>query len=214
LRQKFSILNPESFGVFKHIAMGLAMLAGADYASRAMPLLSWLKRHEALHRADGILRECCASLTLGEKRLGKTARSWIERRRWGSDPAEMRRLIYAAALGARGDTIEAVHFPPRTREDLEAAAEATFEELALEEAVGQKLAHFFERLGSVEAYGVWPAVMAHVERPLIERCLAWARGNQLKASRVLGINRNTLRKKMKALGIQYRSAETSSRERS
>ena len=67
--------------------------------------------------------------------------------------------------------------------------------VALREAVRQKVAHFFERLGAVEATDVWRAVLAQVERPLIERCLAWAGGNQLKASRVLGINRNTLRKK-------------------
>jgi two-component system, NtrC family, nitrogen regulation response regulator GlnG len=167
-----------------------------------MPLFTWLKRHDVRRQAEELLAECCQRLTLPEKRLGKSGREWIERRRWSADPGEMRRLIYAAALCAPGETVEAVHFPPRTRADQEATAGARFEDLSLEEVVRQKVAHFFERLGNTEAEGVHRAVMAQVERPLIERCLAWAQGNQLKAARVLGIHRNTLRKRMKELGVR------------
>jgi two-component system nitrogen regulation response regulator GlnG len=41
-----------------------------------------------------------------------------------------------------------------------------------------------------------------VERPLVELVLEQTRGNQLQAAKVLGINRNTLRKKIRALGIR------------
>jgi two-component system nitrogen regulation response regulator GlnG len=45
------------------------------------------------------------------------------------------------------------------------------------------------------------AVVAAVERPLIELVLEQTGGNQLRAADLLGINRNTLRKKLTALGI-------------
>ncbi|MED5565340.1 MAG: helix-turn-helix domain-containing protein, partial [Pseudomonadota bacterium] len=44
-------------------------------------------------------------------------------------------------------------------------------------------------------------VLREVERPLIELSLEATRGNQLRAADLLGINRNTLRKKIRELGI-------------
>lgn len=44
-------------------------------------------------------------------------------------------------------------------------------------------------------------VINAVEKPLLEDVLSKAKGNQLKAARILGINRNTLRAKIKKYGI-------------
>ncbi len=48
---------------------------------------------------------------------------------------------------------------------------------------------------------VYDQVIAEVERPLIRMTLAATRGNQIKAAEMLGLNRNTLRKKIKDLDI-------------
>jgi DNA-binding protein Fis len=77
-------------------------------------------------------------------------------------------------------------------------------ELSIESFIGTKLTHFFERLGQHDAQGLYETVIDQVERPMIEKALIWARGNQLKASRVLGINRNTLRTKMRRLRVHYK----------
>lgn len=50
--------------------------------------------------------------------------------------------------------------------------------------------------------GVYNRILREVERPLIARTLAATRGNQLKAADILGVNRNTLRKKIRELDIQ------------
>lgn len=48
---------------------------------------------------------------------------------------------------------------------------------------------------------VYKALLAEVEKPLIESALKRTEGNKIRAARILGINRNTLDAKMKKLGI-------------
>jgi len=55
--------------------------------------------------------------------------------------------------------------------------------------------------GSADRGRLYRTVMARVERPLLRHVLQMSGGNQLKAARVLGINRNTLRKRLRVLGL-------------
>lgn len=48
---------------------------------------------------------------------------------------------------------------------------------------------------------LYKSILELVEKPIIERVLERTEGNQLKAARILGINRNTMRAKIKKLGI-------------
>lgn len=169
-----------------------------------MALTRWGKRHEAVKQAEQFLAECCTACHLPQKSFSKGAKEWIGRR-FESDGARMRELVYSAALMAPATEVDALHFPPRHREDHEAFFKARFEDLSLEEAMSQKLAHFFLRLGKHEMTDMHRLVMKHVERPLISLALQWAEENQLKAARLLGINRNTLRKKIRELEIKKRS---------
>lgn len=50
--------------------------------------------------------------------------------------------------------------------------------------------------------GLYDRVLQEVERPLLELALAECRGNQLRAAELLGLNRNTLRKKIRELGLE------------
>ncbi|WP_439580194.1 nitrogen regulation protein NR(I) [Elioraea sp.] len=62
-------------------------------------------------------------------------------------------------------------------------------------------AYFASHKEGLPASGVYDRVIAEVERPLIRLTLAATRGNQIKAAAVLGLNRNTLRKKIRELEI-------------
>jgi two-component system nitrogen regulation response regulator GlnG len=55
---------------------------------------------------------------------------------------------------------------------------------------------------SLPAAGLYDRVLREVERPLILLTLAATRGNQIKAAQLLGVNRNTLRKKIRELDIE------------
>lgn len=48
---------------------------------------------------------------------------------------------------------------------------------------------------------IYRSVMARVELPLLRHALELCGGNQLKAAKLLGINRNTLRKRLRQLGL-------------
>jgi two-component system nitrogen regulation response regulator GlnG len=56
--------------------------------------------------------------------------------------------------------------------------------------------------GALPPSGLYYRILPLIEKPLIEMTLRATEGNQLKAAYVLGINRNTLRKKISELGIE------------
>ncbi len=75
-------------------------------------------------------------------------------------------------------------------------------EFSFRDAVVRNMKEFFARFepGSHLPRDIYVDVLAEVERPLLEAVLLFTRGNQSEASKILGINRGTLRKKL----VQYR----------
>lgn len=67
----------------------------------------------------------------------------------------------------------------------------------LRDAVDQAIANYFRQLGEEEVTAVYDMVLAEIEAPLLARVLEYTRGNQTQAAIVLGLNRGTLRKKLK-----------------
>ena len=65
---------------------------------------------------------------------------------------------------------------------------------------------FAERDGRLPPAGLYDRILREVERPLIARVLSETRGNQLRAAALLGVNRNTLRKKIRELDIEVMRA--------
>ena len=59
------------------------------------------------------------------------------------------------------------------------------------------MTQYFHDLDGEAPAAVYDMVLARVEKPLLEIVLDYAGGNQTRAAEVLGLNRNTLRKKMK-----------------
>lgn len=82
------------------------------------------------------------------------------------------------------------------------AARVPLEDLAFEEMVKAKLSGLLARIDGYPINDLYDKVVARVERPLFDLVLAHTGGNQLKAAELLGLNRNTLRKKLADLGIK------------
>ena len=70
--------------------------------------------------------------------------------------------------------------------------------------VEAKLKGFMRNIKQFENFNLYGMVIPEVEKSLIEMVLRETKGNQIRASKLLGINRNTLRSKIKKLGIKLK----------
>jgi Fis family transcriptional regulator len=83
--------------------------------------------------------------------------------------------------------------------ELGVAAELT--KAPLSECVSQALTDYFQQLEGHPAANLYEMLMTEVEAPLLRATLAHTNGNQSRAAEILGINRGTLRKKLKLYGL-------------
>lgn len=83
---------------------------------------------------------------------------------------------------------------------------ANLTQISLEELVKSKLEILFrqQKETRVELNGLYSLVMEQVEKPLIELSLKAYNGNQVRTAQMLGINRNTLKKKIDNYNIKPR----------
>jgi len=73
----------------------------------------------------------------------------------------------------------------------------------LSDSVERFLSDYFMSFGQeLPPAGLYTRVLRKIELPLITAALAATRGNQIRAADLLGLNRNTLRKKIRDLGIK------------
>ncbi len=71
----------------------------------------------------------------------------------------------------------------------------------LREVVETTLRDYLTQLDGAPMTDVYQMVLAEVEAPLLEEVMKYTRNNQTKASTLLGLNRGTLRKKLKQYGL-------------
>lgn len=71
----------------------------------------------------------------------------------------------------------------------------------LRDHVDRALANYFAHLDGHPVDNVYELVLSEIEPPLLERVLKFTNRNQTKASAILGLNRGTLRKKLKMYGL-------------
>jgi len=73
---------------------------------------------------------------------------------------------------------------------------------SLEQLVAGRLQEFVKQASQFDGHGLYMTVIQCVEKPLIEAALAEAQGNQVAAAKILGIHRNTLRRKIKEFKLK------------
>jgi len=143
---------------------------------------------------------------LGTELVGVSAeaRELLLRHSWPGNVRELENALVRAAVLARGRSL--------VPEDFALAGQprqAASDVLPLEEAVRQRLAELLAADATAAPSDLHAMLISAVERPLIEVVLERAGGNQVKAADMLGINRNTLRKKITELGIEIRRGSAS-----
>ncbi len=76
-------------------------------------------------------------------------------------------------------------------------AEVTSESQTLRDSVEKAMNNYFSHLDGQDVTEVYQMVLSEVEAPLLETVMTYVKGNQTKAAVLLGLNRGTLRKKLK-----------------
>lgn len=71
----------------------------------------------------------------------------------------------------------------------------------IEDFVGRKLKEFVRKIKLSQCRNLYDLLLREIERPLLTLILQETQGNQIQAAQILGMNRNTLRKKIKELKI-------------
>ncbi|MCP4328850.1 MAG: nitrogen regulation protein NR(I) [Alphaproteobacteria bacterium] len=137
------------------------------------------------------------------KRIDQDGLTRLMAHRWPGNVRELENLVQRLAALYTQETI--------SLDIIEAElADAAIEPVQVENradesmtaAVARHLAEYFSAHGdSLPPAGLYHRVIREVERPLIELCLQSTGGNQLRAADLLGLNRNTLRKKIRELDI-------------
>ncbi len=138
---------------------------------------------------------------LPTKHLSKKAEEHLKRYTWPGNVRELENLMQRLTILAVEDVI-----PPSLVEseiaDTARSLAPNTEEGGIGGSVDRHLvSYFLAHKGRLPAAGLYERIIREVEKPLIALTLDATGGNQIRAAAVLGLNRNTLRKKIKDLGI-------------
>lgn len=98
---------------------------------------------------------------------------------------------------AMTDTLTGTASVSETLSDQTYAAHCNSAPQTLRQSVEKALRDYFTHLEGTEVTGIYTMVLSEVEAPLLETVMEHVKGNQTRASELLGLNRGTLRKKLK-----------------
>jgi two-component system, NtrC family, nitrogen regulation response regulator GlnG len=157
------------------------------------------RREDITELTDYFISKAAREMGAHAGYVAPEARAKLQAYDWPGNVRELENTVLRAALLTPGNMI--------TPEDIELGRGALTLHPAQTDAnapfsmlIGQRISEMLENnLG--EPHDLYQKLIGEVERPLIEMTLRRARGNQVHAARILGLNRNTLRKKLVEHGI-------------
>jgi two-component system nitrogen regulation response regulator GlnG len=141
---------------------------------------------------------------LPRKTISKEALDILKKQDWSGNVRELENLMRRLCVLCPDDVISgAVVTQEISARPSSAAGPQAAQPQRLSQAIEQHLRRYFDLHGdSLPPDGLYDRILKEMELPLIALSLSATRGNQVRTAELLGINRNTLRKKIKDLDIR------------
>jgi two-component system nitrogen regulation response regulator GlnG len=141
---------------------------------------------------------------LGERGVAPEALDRLVGHDWPGNVRELENVVQRAIVMATNGVILPEHLPIGPV----SAAASVAVDATLEDIIERKLLECVRGLRSHASANLYDLVIGLVEKPLLRAVLRETGGNQVRAAQILGINRNTLRKKLTEHGIEPDSLQT------
>ena len=152
-------------------------------------------------RKEEILALVKQYIKLAEKQIGtevkdisKDAEEYLLTYDWPGNEKELELAVKRACVLSEGPLIRVEDFDLKHRQAR-----------SIGKFVESRLKGFMRNIKRFEKFNLYEMVIPEVEKSLILMVLKETKGNQIRAARLLGINRNTLRSKINKLGIKVKS---------
>ncbi len=127
------------------------------------------------------------------KEMSKEAEEYLLSCDWPGGEKELQRAVQKACILSDSALLDVEDFDLKNRQVR-----------SIGKFIESRLRGFMRNIKRLEKFNLFEMVIPEVEKSLILMVMKETKGNQIKAARLLGINRNTLRSKIKKLGIKVK----------
>jgi two-component system nitrogen regulation response regulator GlnG len=151
--------------------------------------------------ADFFLQKYCALLSRPHRSFSKEALEALSTHHWKGNVRELENFVQRLAVLSTGKLLRREEI---ARELAKADGHPDLSGAPLELIIEEKVREFVRRLGPAleDEHALHDLFVRQMEKPLIKVLLEATGGNQIRAAAILGINRNTLRKKIGELSLE------------
>jgi two-component system nitrogen regulation response regulator GlnG len=149
------------------------------------------RKEDILPLVEYFMKESARKFDTGQKELSKDAKAYLLKYAWPGNVRELEHMTRRAMISSQGPLLE--------RRDL---IMADIDSCSIRDFLEEKLKRYLKEMMKLETCNLYHTVLSEAERSLVAIVLQETGGNQLKAANTLGINRNTLRSKIKEYKIR------------
>ena len=162
-----------------------------DNKQNAVPLRE--RKEEILPLVRQYVKLAEEQLGTASKELSKEAEGYILSYDWPGDEKELENAVKKACILCEGHFLEIEDFDLKYRQPK-----------SVGKFVESRLKGFMQKIKRFEEFNLYDMVIPEVEKALILMVMKETKWNQVRAARLLGINRNTLRSKIRKLEIKVK----------
>jgi DNA-binding NtrC family response regulator len=171
-------------------------MSDSKQGSKVTPLPLKERKEEIITLTEQYIKLAEEQIGTGHKDISKDAAEYLSTYDWPGNEHELERAVKKACILSEGPLLEVEDFDLKHRQAR-----------SIGKFVESRLKGFMRNIKRFEEFNLYEMVIPEVEKSLIVMVMNETKGNQIKAARLLGINRNTLRSKIKKLGIKVKSSK-------